>query len=239
MNGIVSVHICSHYACEPSNNNARVCSLIHKDSVITMSSTVPIVQPQPGHKPSRAPREAHVGPSDVSAKRQYLVLYNLVSLLLWAALILRAAATILFTTGRSLTLSGASKPFTTSVANIYPSSGDFAKWVQTVALAEVVHSLVGLVRAPVLTTAMQVASRFLLVWGIVHPFGQNMLTGTAGFESESTRRNQQAYLGMLIAWSVTECIRYSYFVFFLGSGKVPDLLSWLRYAGRNSLTGAC
>lgn len=193
-----------------------------------MSSTVPTTQPQTAHEPSKVTREAHVGPSDVSAKRQYLVLYNLASLLLWAALILRVAATVLFTTGKNLTLSGTSKPFTNSVANIYPSSGDFAKWVQTVALAEVIHSLVGLVRAPVMTTAMQVASRFLLVWGIVHPFGNQMLAGTASFESQSTLRNQQAYLGMLFAWSVTECIRYSYFVFFLGSGKVPALLSWLR-----------
>ena len=38
---------------------------------------------------------------------------------------------------------------------------------QTAAILEVLHSLVGLVRAPVGTTAMQVASRLWLVWGIL------------------------------------------------------------------------
>lgn len=36
---------------------------------------------------------------------------------------------------------------------------------------------------------------------------------------------------MLLAWSITEVIRYSYFVFFLSGGPnaVPKLLQWLRY----------
>lgn len=74
----------------------------------------------------------------------------------------------------------------------------------------------GIVRAPLLTTLMQVASRLLLVWGIAYPFPQS----TA---------HSPAFAGMLLAWSVTEVIRYSYFVFLLGSGKVPAVLSWLRY----------
>lgn len=63
---------------------------------------------------------------------------------------------------------------------------------------------------------MQVASRLLLVWGITYPFPQS----TA---------HSPAFAGMLIAWSVTEVIRYSYFVFLLGSGRIPSFLSWLRY----------
>lgn len=72
----------------------------------------------------------------------------------------------------------------------------------------------GLVRAPVGTTAMQVASRLLLVWGIVDTFPY--LAKSAGYSS------------MLIAWSVTEVVRYSYFVFTL-SGYSPGFISWLRY----------
>eukprot|EP00951_Prasinocladus_malaysianus_P037525 scaffold403922_cov50-Prasinocladus_malaysianus.AAC.1 len=41
------------------------------------------------------------------------------------------------------------------------------KIVQTAALLEVVHSAVGLVRSPVLITAMQVASRIWILWGVV------------------------------------------------------------------------
>ena len=61
---------------------------------------------------------------------------------------------------------------------------------------------------------MQVASRLLLVWGIVHNFPY--LAKSAGYSS------------MLIAWSVTEVIRYSYFVLSL-SGYNPGFISWLRY----------
>ena len=75
---------------------------------------------------------------------------------------------------------------------------------------------VGLVRAPLFTTLMQVASRFLLVWGIVNNFP--VWTGRS-----------TAYSTMLIAWSVTEVIRYSYFAVNLAYGSVPDFLTWLRY----------
>lgn len=69
-------------------------------------------------------------------------------------------------------------------------------------------------RAPVSTTAMQVASRLLLVWAVVDQFPS--LARSAGYAS------------MLLAWSVTEVVRYSYFVFAL-SGSSPGLVSWLRY----------
>lgn len=66
---------------------------------------------------------------------------------------------------------------------------------------------------------MQVASRILLVWGIVNRYPDS--TSPSPF-----------YSSMLIAWSVTEVIRYGYFVFNLkGSGPqdVPQFLTWLRY----------
>ena len=67
-----------------------------------------------------------------------------------------------------------------------------------------------------MTTAMQVASRLFLVWGPV-----SLFTGVAAFS--------RAYSSMLVAWSVTEVIRYSFFAFSLGWGAVPDFLLWLRY----------
>jgi len=72
----------------------------------------------------------------------------------------------------------------------------------------------GVVRSPIFTTVMQVSSRILLVWGIVNVFPS--LAGSPGYSS------------MLIAWSVTEVIRYSYFTLTL-SGYSPGILSWLRY----------
>jgi very-long-chain (3R)-3-hydroxyacyl-CoA dehydratase len=63
---------------------------------------------------------------------------------------------------------------------------------------------------------MQVASRILLIWGIVYPF-------------PSTVAFSPIYSSMLIAWSVTEVIRYSYFAINLSIGSVPGLWLWLRY----------
>jgi hypothetical protein len=76
--------------------------------------------------------------------------------------------------------------------------------------------LSGIVRAPLFTTLMQVASRILLIWGIVYPF-----PNTVAFSP--------VYSSMLIAWSVTEVIRYSYFAINLSTGSVPALWLWLRY----------
>jgi very-long-chain (3R)-3-hydroxyacyl-CoA dehydratase len=72
------------------------------------------------------------------------------------------------------------------------------------------------VRAPVFTTIMQVSSRLLLVWGIVHPFPHVALS--------------TFYTSMLLAWSLTEVIRYSFFALSLsvGSDAFPPL-TWLRY----------
>jgi very-long-chain (3R)-3-hydroxyacyl-CoA dehydratase len=72
------------------------------------------------------------------------------------------------------------------------------------------------VRSPLLTTLMQVSSRFLLVHFIAYPFPE-------------TTRTSPAYTTMLLAWSVTEVIRYSYFVFTLSNIGVPRLWTWLRY----------
>lgn len=66
-----------------------------------------------------------------------------------------------------------------------------------------------------MTTIMQVSSRFLLVWLIVYPFPH--LAVLSPF-----------YSSMLIAWSVTEVIRYSFFALSL-SGLTPSFLTWLRY----------
>ena len=62
---------------------------------------------------------------------------------------------------------------------------------------------------------MQVASRILLVWGVVDNYPK--ATAPSPF-----------YSSMLVAWSVTEVIRYVYFVFNL-QGQVPRILTWLRY----------
>lgn len=63
---------------------------------------------------------------------------------------------------------------------------------------------------------MQVSSRFLLVWLVVHPFPH--LAVLSPF-----------YASMLAAWSVTEVIRYTFFAVGLSTGLQPSALVWLRY----------
>ena len=60
-------------------------------------------------------------------QRNYLVAYNFISAILWSAVL-----------GRVLVLLPAIGP-----EHIYDVVGDFAKWVQTGALLEIVHSLTG------------------------------------------------------------------------------------------------
>ncbi|THV91330.1 PTPLA-domain-containing protein [Aureobasidium pullulans] len=133
-------------------------------------------------------------------KTGYLVLYNAISTILWGTIL-----------GRVLLIAGVH-----GTRYVFPGVGEFAKWTQTLALLEVVHAAVGIVRAPLFTTLMQVASRILLIWGIVTPF-----PNTVAFSP--------IYSTMLIAWSITEVIRYSYFAINLSSGSVPSFWLWLRY----------
>lgn len=61
---------------------------------------------------------------------------------------------------------------------------------------------------------MQVFSRYAIVWGVTDLF--------------PSLAASPVYSSMLVAWSVTEVIRYSYFALTL-SGWQPAALHWLRY----------
>ncbi|RMJ20778.1 phosphatase-like protein PTPLA [Aspergillus sp. HF37] len=143
--------------------------------------------------------------------RLYLVLYNALSFGLWATCALRTASLIL-----ALGPDGLSGVF----AHVY---SPLLTTTQTLAVLEVVHSLVGIVRAPLATTAMQVASRLLLVWGVMDPFGGRIVG------AREAQMGDYAFLGCLFAWGVTECIRYGFFVLQVSGFKVPGWWMWLRY----------
>ncbi|KAL7936031.1 tyrosine phosphatase-like protein [Trichoderma chlorosporum] len=139
-------------------------------------------------------------PASSPVKNAYLILYNAASAIAWALVLQRTV----------LTLYAGGGPHA-----VYVTTGEFTKWTQTAAAMEILHSLFGVVRAPLFTTLMQVASRFLLVWGVL------FLYPYLAIESPT-------YSSMLVAWSVTEVIRYSYFALSL-SGFTPRVLTWLRY----------
>lgn len=74
--------------------------------------------------------------------------------------------------------------------------------------------MLGFVRAPVVTTAMQVASRLFLVWGV------NYLVPEI--------HTHWSFTTMMVAWSIAEIVRYGYYTLHLSSG-VPGFISWVRY----------
>ncbi|KAF2205700.1 PTPLA-domain-containing protein [Delitschia confertaspora ATCC 74209] len=162
---------------------------------------------------SQLPRQ-----SSSPIKNSYLLAYNALSAVLWAMVLMR--------TVRDGMLEGQNKGwfgqrggyfgFLQGSQDVYARNEEFVRWTQSLAGMEVLHSLFGVVRAPLITTLMQVSSRFLLVHLIASPF-------------PSTTAPSPAYTTMLLAWSITEVVRYSYFVFTLSGMGVPRVWQWLRY----------
>ncbi|CAD6193423.1 unnamed protein product [Caenorhabditis auriculariae] len=135
----------------------------------------------------------------MSAIKYYLAFYNAVLVFGWSIILVKS-------------LSGISQGL--SWAELYTSVETEVKIFQTAAVLEVVHSLLGFVRSPIGTTVMQVTSRVVLVWPILH--------------SCATARHSIGVPMLLVAWSVTEVIRYSFYALGLFNA-VPYVLTWMRY----------
>lgn len=156
------------------------------------------------------------------SRKNYFLAYNGICLALWVIVTLRAIflIPILFAHDQ---LYGLLEALHLPV-----------KLAQTLAILEIFHALVGIVRANPLTTALQVASRLLLVWVILDLFPEivvkNRLLGSRTQYYAGTIGGPYGYAGIILAWGVTECIRYSFFVWKegLGNGRVPEWLTWLR-----------
>lgn len=81
-------------------------------------------------------------------------------------------------------------------------------------MMEVVHAMLGMVRAPVFTTFIQILSRVALV-GVVDAF-------------PSLHASTHIYT-FAFAWSFTEVVRYAWYAINL-LGKPPKAHTWLRYS---------
>ncbi|KAF1815743.1 PTPLA-domain-containing protein [Eremomyces bilateralis CBS 781.70] len=133
-------------------------------------------------------------------KTAYLQLYNFLSLLAWFAVLVRVV-------------------LITQVAgwrHVYEVNEEFVRWTQSAMMLEIGHVLFGFVRSALLTTLIQIGSRILLVWPIAYWIPS--ATSTNPF-----------YVTMLLAWSITEVVRYAYFVFQLSGRGVPGFIQGLRY----------
>lgn len=89
---------------------------------------------------------------------------------------------------------------------------------QSLAILEVVHALIGLVKSPVVTTAIQVASRLFLVWGV---------TDIAPAWAQA----HWLVSTMVVSWALTEVPRYAFYAWNVASpSSLPGILKWLRYS---------
>ncbi|CEJ60800.1 hypothetical protein PMG11_09357 [Penicillium brasilianum] len=169
--------------------------------------------PSKGHTQIMASKQSTSRPSGPTGlTRGYLFTYNTANLLTWGTCLLYTASLI------------PNALASNTLSSIFPTTfNPLLLATQSLALLEVLHSLVRLVRAPFITTAMQVASRLLVVWGILVPFGGEIV-GARG-----TQVGDYAYLGCVAAWGITEVIRYGFFAITLSGGNVPAWWTWLRY----------
>lgn len=101
-----------------------------------------------------------------------------------------------------------------SYHNLYYSIEKPLKFFQTGALLEVLHCAIGIVPSSVVLTAFQVMSRVFLTWAVTH--------------SVKEVQSEDSVLLFVIAWTITEIIRYSFYTFSL-LNHLPYLIKWARY----------
>jgi very-long-chain (3R)-3-hydroxyacyl-CoA dehydratase len=150
----------------------------------------------------RESRETVAKTTATAQVKMYLIAYNLLSMAGWSA--------VLYKTVQHYLHGG-------KVSELFGETGKLTTWVQTGAILEIVHSVLRFVKSPVGTTASQVFSRLMLVWGVLSLFPYPRVTESL------------FYTTMTMAWSVTEVIRYGFYAANL-IGVVPSWLTWLRYS---------
>ncbi|KAJ8376728.1 hypothetical protein SKAU_G00073080 [Synaphobranchus kaupii] len=97
---------------------------------------------------------------------------------------------------------------------LYRSISRTLKFFQTVALVEIIHCAVGMVRTSVIVTGVQVCSRIFMVWFITNSIKQI--------------QNEESVILFLVVWTVTEITRYSFYTFNLLK-HLPYFIKWARY----------
>lgn len=134
-----------------------------------------------------------------SGTSTYLIAYNSLQTLGWSYLLLQLLNHYLF---------AHTEPLYETV-----------KWTliifQNSAVLEVLHAALKLVKSNPIITAVQVASRVIIVCGVL------MAT--------ETPRTSIGFTLCLVAWSITEIIRYSMYALSLVDAA-PYVLTWLRYS---------
>ncbi|XP_047061438.1 very-long-chain (3R)-3-hydroxyacyl-CoA dehydratase PASTICCINO 2B-like [Lolium rigidum] len=137
-----------------------------------------------------------------AARRVYLSLYNWVVFFGWAQVLYRAASALLLGSG--------------SHEAVYAAVEQPLLLAQTAAFMEILHSILGFVKSPVSVSLSQISGRLYLTWGILWTFPEV--------------QSHILVTSLILSWSVTEVIRYSFFGTRETFGFEPSWLLWLRYS---------
>ncbi|KAG2595637.1 very-long-chain (3R)-3-hydroxyacyl-CoA dehydratase PASTICCINO 2A-like [Panicum virgatum] len=89
-------------------------------------------------------------------------------------------------------------------------------FAQTAALLEILHATVGFVRSPISATIPQLSGRLFVTWGILWSFAET--------------HSHVLVTSLVLSWSITEVIRYSFFGLKEAFGIIPYRHLWLRYS---------
>jgi|TARA_B100001142_G_C14315263_1_gene648252 very-long-chain (3R)-3-hydroxyacyl-CoA dehydratase len=108
---------------------------------------------------------------------------------------------------------------------------------QTAAVMEILHAMTGIARSPVLVTAMQVSSRLMVVWGVLHVAPPSRVATyvtpiALPFLGGGGARVVIGVYSLMFAWGVTEVIRYGfYFLKLVDALETPigRFVNWARY----------
>ena len=107
-------------------------------------------------------------------------------------------------------------------------------WLAHRAALEVLHALLGMVRSPLPTVALQLFSRLALV-GVVEHAANTAVTAAAGASVVAARSAHASvpFAMMTLCWGLTEVVRYSFYCLSaLGLAKknpLVQLVTYLRY----------
>lgn len=138
---------------------------------------------------------------DPSVSELYLILYNCLQTVGWLAILINTALYLFYYKGDWKSFPGA---FERTEASL--------KFFQSLAMLEVLHIMLGFVKSNPSLTFLQVLSRVVIVWLVFNPVPPTSI-GT---------------LMVILAWSITEIVRYLYYAWSMAE-KPPYILLWLRY----------
>ena len=135
----------------------------------------------------------------------YLILYNVVQYLGWTAFF------VLFVINYASTQ---------DLQQTYDNTFYMVQFFQYLAILEIVHIILRLVRSPLFTTFVQVMSRVVIVF-VLAKIKSSLSIG---------------YVLLSLAWSIAEMVRYTYYYLslikhnYITSFELPYFLVWCRYS---------